>query len=144
MACMRDTASYATVLWSLTALFLARVLGHVAVVFFHPRFLPPMAQWYSGLLAYRYLLPVQAVILAIMVTVSLQFSKGAGFFVEPRPVAGQWLVTYSYLYFTAMAVRYVIWMKRRPDQRWFGGTLPIAFHVVLAGFLYVVGRYHAP
>ena len=141
---MRDTASYATALWSLTALFLARVLGHVAVVLFQPRFLPPMAQWYSGLLAYRYLLPVQAVILAIMVTVSWQFSEGAGFFVAPRPVAGQWLVKYSYLYFTAMVVRYVIWMKRRPDQRWFGGTIPIAFHFVLAGFLYVVGRYHAP
>src|SRR4249919_2044976 len=140
---MRDSAPYATALWSLTALFLARVLGQVVVVLFHPRWLPPMAQWYSGLLAYRYLLPVQGVILAIMVAVSLQFSQGAGLLVEPWPVGGRWLVYYSYLYFTAMAVRYVIWMKRRPDQRWFGGTIPIAFHFVLAGFLYVVGRYHA-
>lgn len=141
---MRDPSPYAVALWSLTALFLLRVTGQVVVVLFHPRWLPPMAQWYSGLLAYCYLLPLQGVILAVMVAICRDFSRGAGFFVERRPAAGQWVVHYSCLYFTAMVVRYVVWMKRRPDQRWLGGTIPIAFHFVLAGFLYVLGRYHAP
>lgn len=141
---MRDPAPYAAALWAILALFLARVIGQLAVVLFRPRFLPPMQQWYSGLLAYRYLLPVQLVIVVIMTLIASDFSRGEGFFVERRPAAGQWLVWYSYLYFSAMVVRYVVWMKRRPDQRWLGGTIPIVFHCVLAGFLFVVGRYHAP
>jgi hypothetical protein len=27
-------------------------------------------------------------------------------------------------------------MRRHPDQRWLGGTIPIVFHVVLAAFLF--------
>lgn len=140
---MRDPAPYAAALWALTALFLARVIGQLVVVRWRPRWLPPMQQWYSGLLAYRHLLPVQLVMLAIMTAIAWDFTRGAGFFVERRPAAGQWLVWYSYLYFSAMLVRYVVWMKRRPDQRWLGGTIPIAFHCLLAIFLFVLGRYHA-
>jgi hypothetical protein len=33
-------------------------------------------------------------------------------------------------------------MRRRPDQRWFGGTIPIVFHWVLAAFLLVYGVYN--
>jgi len=39
-------------------------------------------------------------------------------------------------------VRYVIWMWRRPDQRWFGGTIPIIFHCVVAAFLFTFALYH--
>jgi hypothetical protein len=42
-----------------------------------------------------------------------------------------------------MAVRYVVRMGRQPDQRWFGGTIPIVFHWVLASFLFVLGSFHA-
>jgi hypothetical protein len=42
-----------------------------------------------------------------------------------------------------MAVRYVVRMTRRPEQRWFGGTIPIFFHWVLAAYLFVVGLFHA-
>jgi hypothetical protein len=35
-------------------------------------------------------------------------------------------------------------MARRPEQRWFGGTVPIVFHCVLAAFLFVLGSYDAP
>jgi hypothetical protein len=142
---MRDPAPYAIALWAITILFLLRVLGQLVVATARPRWLPRMEQWYSGLLAYRYLLPVQLLILGIMVAVACGFTAGHGVLVDPRrPVPGRWLVGYSYLYMTAMLVRYVVWMKRRPDQRWLGGTIPIVFHLVLALFLYVVGRYHAP
>lgn len=141
---MRDPAPYAVALWILTLLFLARVVGQLVVVLLHPRWLPPMPQWYSGLLAYRYLLPVQLLILVIMSVIGADFSRGEGFFVVRREAAGQWLVWYSGLYASAMVVRYFVWMKRRPDQRWLGGTIPIVFHFVLAGFLFVLGRYHAP
>ena len=49
---------------------------------------------------------------------------------------------FSYLYFGGMVLRYVIWMWRRPDQRWFGGTIPIIFHCVVAAFLFTFGTYH--
>jgi hypothetical protein len=41
-----------------------------------------------------------------------------------------------------MVVRYVARMARRPDQRWFGGTIPIFFHSVIAAFVWTFARYH--
>jgi len=41
-----------------------------------------------------------------------------------------------------MASRYVVRMYRRPGERWFGGTIPIVFHFVLAAFLFTWGKYH--
>lgn len=40
-----------------------------------------------------------------------------------------------------MLIRYVIRMLRRPDQRWFGGTIPIFFHIVIASYLFVFSIY---
>jgi hypothetical protein len=42
----------------------------------------------------------------------------------------------------AMIVRYIVRMIERPDQRWFGGTIPIIFHCVVAAFLWTFGEYH--
>jgi hypothetical protein len=42
-----------------------------------------------------------------------------------------------------MIVRYGIRMARRPDQRWFGGTIPIIFHSVVAAFQWTFGTFHA-
>jgi hypothetical protein len=41
-----------------------------------------------------------------------------------------------------MVIRYVIRMNLYPDERWFGGTIPIIFHCVLATFILLVGHYH--
>ncbi len=30
-----------------------------------------------------------------------------------------------------------------PEMRWYGGTIPIFFHFVLAAFLYTWGNFHA-
>jgi hypothetical protein len=42
-----------------------------------------------------------------------------------------------------MVLRYALTMIYRPDMRWFGSTIPIFFHFVLAGFLYVWGKFHS-
>jgi hypothetical protein len=47
------------------------------------------------------------------------------------------------VYASAIVLRYALRMTRRPDQRWFGGTIPIVFHLVLASFVYVYGSFHA-
>jgi hypothetical protein len=49
----------ALLLGSLALLFLLRVVGQILVAFLGVRFLPPLEDWYSGLLPYPILLPVQ-------------------------------------------------------------------------------------
>ncbi len=133
---------YGTLMWFLLFLFFIRVLSQVIVVLYQPRWLPPMPHWYSGFISYRFLLPIQMVFLIIMAAMSYDVSREAGFFAIPRPTMGQGVIWFSYAYFGSMVVRYIIRMNNHPDQRWFGGTIPIIFHCVLAAFLYIFGRYH--
>jgi hypothetical protein len=113
----------------LLALFVARVVGQIIVVLWHPRWLPPMKDWYSGLIAYRLLLPAQIAIIALMVFMIRQEP------VKNRPLA-LGILGFAAVYVSAMVVRFVILRKRHPDYRWYeGGMIPILFHWVLAAFL---------
>ena len=139
---MREPAAYAFDLWLFTALLFIRVIGQIVVVLWGPRWLPPMSQWQSGLLPYPLLLAGQIVVMTIMVWIAVNFTSGEGPFVHPRPEMGRFVVWFSYAYFAAMVVRYTVRMRRRPDQRWFGGAIPIVFHCVVAAFLWTFGTYH--
>lgn len=130
----------APVLWLLTALFALRVAGQVLVALRAPSWLPPMEDW--NLMPYRMLLPVQLLILGVMVWIDASFSASSGPPVDREELLGWALIVFSTAYAGAMAVRYVIRMRRRPAARWFGGTIPIVFHVVLAAYLYELGRFH--
>src|SRR5438094_8902615 len=101
-----------------------------------------MSEWYSGVIPYPILLPVQVVIIVLLAKVATDFTRRRGFFVVPRRTMGRFLEWFSYLYWGGMAVRYVVSMALHPERRWLGGTIPIFFHCVLATFLFVVGRYH--
>jgi hypothetical protein len=127
----------------LTLLFALRVLGQILVAFLGVDWLPSMEQWFSGLIPYPVLLGIQVVMLFVMVKISSQIWRRAGFFAERRPHWSRFLVKFSAVYAGAMALRYMLTMTLRPDLRWFSGTIPIAFHFILAGFIYVLGRYHA-
>jgi hypothetical protein len=139
---MSDPTALSYALWLFTVLLIGRVLGQVVVVLWAPRWLPPMEQWQSGLLPYPVLLAGQAVVLTLMIGISIDFSRGAGFWVAPHPRLGLVVVWWSYFYAGAMIVRYVIRMARRPDQRWLGGTIPITFHTIVAAFQWTFGMYH--
>jgi len=139
---MTDPAKLQYALWLFTLLLAGRVVGQIVVVLWAPRWLPPMAQWQSGLVPYPVLLAVQAVVLTLMVWISMDFSRGAGYWLRPHPTLGIVVVWWSYLYAGAMVVRYIVWMARRPDQRWLGGTIPIVFHTVVAAFQWTFGMYH--
>jgi len=128
-------------LWLLSSLFLLRVLGQLLVRRRRPAWLPPTEEW--NLSPYQLLLPAQVAILAVMAWVNIAFSLGHGPPVDARPRLGEGVLVFAYVYAGAMAVRYVIRMSRQPDQRWFGGTIPIVFHWVLAAYLYVFGWFHA-
>jgi hypothetical protein len=139
---VRAASRYARWLWLLLFLFCLRVLGQVLVAFWQVPFLPPMAEWYSGLLAYPWLLSSQLLIIVLYGMVCVDFTRGTGYFVEPSARFGRTLLIFGSVYLGAMVLRYIIRMAFSPDQRWFGGTIPIFFHWLLASFILLVGRYH--
>src|SRR5438270_13526080 len=129
---------HATVLWFLLFLFCLRVAGQALVAAFAVPFLPPMNQWYSGILPYPILLPVQILIIGLLAKVATDFTRRRGFFVVPRRTMGRFLECFSYLYWGGMALRYVGRMVLHPERRWFGVNIPILFHCVLGSFLFVL------
>jgi hypothetical protein len=135
------TGMAAAVLVLLTGLFLLRVVGQLVVVTRPTSWLPAADQW--ALTPYRVLLPTQLAILGLLGWIDLDFALGRGFWTEPRPALGTGVLWFSGCYAGAMAIRYVVRMIRRPDERWFGGTIPIVFHEVLAGYLAIFGNFHA-
>ena len=120
-------SSAAVVLTALTLLFLARVVGQVLVVFVGVPWLPPVESWYSGLLPYPVLLPVQVVILAAQAILDRAAWTGRAWLVRPRPHAARRLRWFTYLYACAMAMRWMV-----------TGThaIPVVFHWVLAAYLH--------
>lgn len=127
-----------------TVLFALRICGQAIVARYAPRWLPAMEHWYSGLMPYRYLLPAQLVLLAVMVLVVADVYRGGGFFAaswwEERTAAVQIVAG---IYFASMVLRYAITMARKPERRWFKRTIPIWFHMVLATALWSFGDYHS-
>lgn len=134
------TDDLAPILWLLTALFAVRVVGQVVVALRRPSWLPPMDDW--NLVAYRLLLPAQLAILAAMTWIDASFSASSGPAVDRSEAFGWALVVFSALYAGAMVIRYVVRMATRPNARWFGGTIPIVFHLVLATYVYALGSFH--
>ncbi|TDJ71798.1 MAG: hypothetical protein E2O38_06765 [Proteobacteria bacterium] len=133
---------YSLLLAAFTLLFILRVCGQILVVVVDIDFLPPFEQWYSGLLPYSVLLPIQILIIGAMLKIVLDFAKRSGFFITPKPRAAVFIKWFSYVYFFSMGVRYVITMTLYPELRWFTDTIPIWFHMVLAAFLYTFSHYH--
>jgi hypothetical protein len=130
----------ARVLWALLFLFTLRVAGQLVVALNWGGPLPPMPEWYSGLLSYPWLLSSQIVIIILYGKVCLDFTRGAGFFVRPHLRAGACLLIFGTLYVASMLVRYTLTMALYPERRWTGGSIPVVFHLVLAAFILLVGR----
>ncbi|MGH7254645.1 MAG: hypothetical protein ACREI3_02605 [Nitrospirales bacterium] len=139
---MTDYRVYVLALWLLTALFCLRVTGQALVAFTNISFLPPMEAWYSGFIPYSLLLPVQIGILFLQVKIGMDFTRGSGWITTPRAAMGLILHWFSATYFAAMVLRYILTMIWHSDLRWFGGTIPIVFHWVLAAYVFTLGHYH--
>jgi hypothetical protein len=112
---------------ALTVLFAARVAGQVLVAFLGVGWLPPMEAWYSGLVPYPILLPVQLVILAGQVVLDRRVWRGS---FAPSPRAARRLRGCAYAYALVMLLRLVITRTQ---------LIPIVFHWVLAAYLYALG-----
>src|SRR6267154_2328683 len=59
------------VLWICIGLFFARVVGQIEVLLVAPNWLPAMQAWYSGLLPYPLLLPIQIALLMLMCVLAI-------------------------------------------------------------------------
>jgi len=109
------------------------VAGQIVVVLRQPRWLPPMKDWYSGLMPYRYLLPSQIAIIVLMIAMIRQVASG----VPSNRNLAMGLLGFATMYAIAMIVRFFVLRTRHPEYRWYeGGMIPILFHWVLAGFLF--------
>jgi uncharacterized protein len=124
-----------------TALFAVRVVGQLVVLRAAPSWLPPMDRW--NLMPYRLLLPIQLAFLAVMSGISAGLLADSGFLAEAHRGFGLFAIGVSVVYAGSMAIRYAVRMRRRPEERWFGGAIPIVFHVVLAAFVFTYGVFHA-
>ena len=132
---------YKMLLWASLGLFILRVLGQIYAALYKVSWLPSMQEWYSGVLRYYLLLPSQIIIIMLMTMVAYDFTRGEGFFFVTNPVTSIVLIIFSIIYFSSMVVRYIIKMILHPEQRWFGGCIPIVFHEVLATFIFLCGTY---
>jgi hypothetical protein len=121
------------VLWTCIGLFLLRVLGQLEVVLVAPAWLPPMEQWYSGLLPYPLLLPAQILILMLMTGLTVNEMRRS-----PPAASRDWLRVVSLIYFAAMLLRLIVQFLRGADDLIAAGGIPVAFHWVLALFLLVL------
>ena len=128
-------------LGALALAFLARVVGQIVVMLAAPSWLPPADAWYSGLVPYEVLLPSQVLILGLQARVSRDLWRGHGRFARRAPRVGVGMRRLAVVYALGMLVRYVVTMTLYPEQRWLGHTIPVVFHWVLAGYLYVWSRY---
>ena len=126
----------------LTMLFALRVSGQALVAFVGATWLPVMEQWFSGLIPYPMLLIIQLLMLMLMVKITGEIWRGKGTFAIPRPHWSQFLMKFSAVYAGAMVLRYVLTMILHPEMRWLGDVIPVIFHFVLAGFIFVLGHYH--
>lgn len=134
-----DAQRRAPVLWALLALFAFRVAAQPVQARFDLPLLPPAAAWASGALPYGVLLAVQLALLAVGGWTAARFSRGR---VRPRRVLGAWLLALAAAYFGLMAARLALGLTVLASHPWFGKPVPALFHLVLAGFVLVVGDYH--
>lgn len=123
----------------LQTLFLGRVLGQILAEFAAPPWLPAVEHWQSGLLPYTVLLPAQILILMFMSLVTYDAFRQNGVWYVHKSKTKKILRRVAYLYMAAMALRYVLTMALIPELRWFGHTIPIVFHFVLASYILVLG-----
>jgi hypothetical protein len=128
----------AAVLWTCIALFFVRVIGQVEVLLLEPAWLPPISAWYSGLLPYPLLLPLQIALLMLMSVMTVRATSPAPASQSPRG-ATVWRAL-AFIYFAVMAARLAWCVGKYGWDFYLHGGIQVAFHWVLALFVFVWAR----
>jgi hypothetical protein len=121
------------VLWTCTGLFAVRVIGQIEVLLLAPDWLPPMDAWYSGLLPYPLLLPLQLLILMWMAALNTQGAADPTSLVNHRWRGA--VRAFALIYCGAMLLRLGIQRLRGAMNLLEAGGIPVALHCVLALYL---------
>lgn len=131
--------AYAAACWSLSALFAVRVLGQAVQRWMPQPSLPSFEAFQGSGLPYWLLLSVQLLILVVMVRVAARVQAGR---LAPSRRAGRWLGWAGAAYMAFAVGRIVVGLGVPDAAAWFKTWIPAFFHVVLAGFVLTVARYH--
>jgi hypothetical protein len=126
-------------LWILFALFALRVIAQPLALVVESAALPRFESWHSAALPYAVLLPSQILILVALGWTAWRFTMGN---VTPRQAKGKLALALGTVYLLAMVLRLVLGATVLSHVRWFASPLPTVFHLVLAGYLLVYGRFH--
>jgi hypothetical protein len=132
--------TWAALMGLLTALFTLRVVGQLVQGWLPQPWLPPFAAWQGSVLPYPLLLAIQFVILGAMACASYGAWKAT---MVPSPRAMQWTAWLGSLYMAAAIARLAIGFKVEAAPAWFSARISCAFHLVLAGFVLALSRYHS-
>ena len=120
--------------------FCFRVTAQLIQAWSPVEFLPPFDSWESGAVPYWLLCVSQAVIILVCARVMWRLYVGV---TTPSARTGRVLLVVGGIYFGLMCVRLIMGLTVAPDHFWFGARLPTMFHLVLACFMLVYGRFHA-
>ncbi len=123
----------------LFGLFTFRVIAQFIQFVYPVDFLPAYEAWHSGALPYGILLMTQGVILAVCLRIVWSAYKGT--LVSSRQ-KGKILIGLGIIYLVSMSARLMVGLTIGSDHYWFGAMLPTIFHIVLASFMIVYGRFH--
>lgn len=131
---------YGLALLLLTTLFAFRVIAQLVQIWQPVEFLPSFGLWHSGTFPYGWLVGTQVLILAMCLRIVWQLFSGI---VIPSGRKGHLLLVLGCVYFGGMCVRLMVGLTIAPTHVWFGATLPTVFHLVLAAFVILYGRFHS-
>ncbi len=105
----------------------------------HSPALPPFESWHSAALPYGVLLASQLAILLALGWTAWRFTIGD---VKARRQVGVLALALGGVYFAAMLARLVLGLTALSHVRWFASPIPTVFHLVLATYLLLYGRFH--
>jgi len=120
------------------ALFGFRVVAQAVQRVHELPYLPPFDAWHGGVLPYPLLLASQIVIFALLIFV-LRRLRTTG--IAPARWRYRACFALGGAYFAFMFVRLAAGLTVFADHPWFSKTIPAFFHLVLAGFLLLLGHY---
>jgi hypothetical protein len=131
---------WAAVMGSLSALFMLRVVGQVVQRWLPQPWLPPFASWQGSVMPYSLLIAIQFVILGAMACASYGAWKAT---MVPSHQAMQWTAWLGGVYMAASLARLAVGYKMEGAPAWFSARISGVSHLVLAGFVLALSRYHS-
>jgi len=130
---------YGVILTALLLLFCFRVGAQLIQAWSPVDVLPPFDAWASGAVPYWLLCVSQLLIIVVCARVIRRLYVGV---VVPSAKLGKVLFLIGGMYLGLMCLRLIIGLTVLPDHFWFGAIWPTLFHLVLASFILVHGRFH--